>query len=238
MTGVRHDWDLSPAEAIALQRELAARVRIEPLAGPVRTVAGVDCAVIGRAGRWRTKADQSSTAGQIIAAAVLLDAETLDVLSVAHCTQRLRFPYVPGLLSFREAPAVIEAVGRLGGPPGLLMCDGQGIAHPRGLGLACHVGLWLDVPAIGVAKSRLCGEHRPVAAGRGSRTPLTHEGKAIGAVVRTRDNVKPLFISAGHRVTLDDAVAWTLRCGRGYRLPEPTRQAHLTVARLKRSISP
>jgi len=236
--GLRHDWDLSPAEAIALQRELAARVRIEPLAGPIRTVAGVDCAVIGRAGRWRAKADQSSTAGQIIAAAVLLDAETLDVLSVAHCKQRLRFPYVPGLLSFREAPAVIEAVGRLGAPPDLLMCDGQGIAHPRGVGLACHVGLWLDVPTIGVAKSRLCGEHGPVAARRGSRTPLTHDGKVIGAVVRTRDNVKPLFISAGHRVTLAGAVAWTLRCGRGYRLPEPTRQAHLTVTSLKRSISP
>lgn len=236
--GVRHDWDLTPAQAIALQQELAARVRIEPLADSARTVAGVDCAVIGRAGRWRAKADQSSTAGQIIAAAVLLNAGTLEVLSVAHCTQRLRFPYVPGLLSFREAPAVIEALRRLPAPPDLLMCDGQGIAHPRGLGLACHVGLWLDVPTIGVAKSRLCGEHRPVAARRGSRARLTHEGKVVGAVVCTRDNVKPVFISAGHRVTLEGAVAWTLRCGRGYRLPEPTRRAHLAVTRLKRSISP
>jgi len=145
------------------------------------------------------------------------------------------FPYVPGLLSFREAPAVIEAVRRLSEPPDLLMCDGQGVAHPRGLGLASHVALWLDVPTIGVAKSRLCGAHRDVATKRGSKAQLKLGGRVIGTVLRTRDRVKPLYISVGHRITLAEAVRWTLAATAGYRLPEPTRQAHLAVAKLKLS---
>ncbi len=216
-----HRWDITPRRAIALQRELASRVRIEPIRGPVRTVAGVDCAFAAGGAR-------------IVAAAVLCDTATLGVIATAHVEQPCRFPYVPGLLSFREAPAVIAAVERLTDRPDLLMCDGQGMAHPRRLGLACHVGLWLDLPTIGTAKSRLCGEHKPVGNNRRCRVQLRHKNEVIGAVLRTRTGVKPLYVSVGHRATLDDAVRWTLRCARKYRLAEPVRQAHMLVTSLSR----
>ena len=220
MAGLQHDWDLSPKQAIALQRRLAEQIRVEPLAGEVRTVAGVDCAL-------------AAGGTKIAAAAVLCDAESMEIIAGASAVQPCRFPYVPGLLSFREAPVVIEAVRRLADKPDLLMCDGQGLAHPRGLGLACHVGLWLDMPTIGVAKSRLCGQHHEVGPKRGSKVQLRHDDKIIGAVVRTRDNVKPLYISVGHRITLAEAVHWTLACGRGVRLPQPTRLADRVAAQLK-----
>jgi len=215
-----HSWDISPKEAIALQRRLAGLVRIEPIAGPVRTVAGVDCA-FADGGR------------QIIAVAVLCDADTMEVLARSETRRACTFPYVPGLLSFREAPAVIEAVGKLTTRPDLLMCDGQGLAHPRGMGLACHVGLWLDMPVIGVAKSRLCGEYSEPPDDRGGRSSLTLHGEVIGSVVRTRTKVKPLFISVGHRITLAEAIDWTLRAGRGFRLPQPTRLADKSVSQAK-----
>jgi deoxyribonuclease V len=154
----------------------------------------------------------------------------MEVLASRHVERPCGFPYVPGLLSFREAPAVIEAVTALTERPDLLMCDGQGIAHPRGLGLASHVGLWLDLPTIGVAKSRLCGAHRPVGLRRGCRVRLVHDGRVVGSVVRTRTSVKPLYVSIGHRITLPEAVGWVLRAARGYRLPEPNRRAHLLVS--------
>lgn len=219
--GIRHEWDLTPTQAIKLQGDLASAVRLEPIKGPIRTIAGVDCALVD---------DR-----RIAAAAVLCDADSLEVLQQAFCVRPLTFPYVPGLLSFREAPAVIEAVERLSQAPDLLMCDGQGIAHPRGLGIACHVGLWLDLPTIGVAKSRLCGEHRDVGPKRGCKVQLKFKGRLIGSVCRTKTNVKPLYISPGHRITLDEAVAWALRADGGYRLPEPTRLADQAVAKLKRS---
>ncbi|KPK83591.1 MAG: hypothetical protein AMJ81_07855 [Phycisphaerae bacterium SM23_33] len=213
---IRHRWDISPKRAIALQRQLAGKVRVCPLPGPVRTVAGADCAFLP-GGR------------KIVAAAVLCDARTLEVIAARHVVRPCRFPYVPGLLSFREAPAVIAAVKALPQQPDLLLCDGQGLAHPRRLGLAAHVGLWLELPTIGLAKSRLCGEHRPVGRRRGCRVQLRHDGEVVGAVVRTRTGVKPLYVSVGHRVTLPQAVRWTLRCGREYRLAEPIRQGHLLV---------
>ncbi|KKL50305.1 hypothetical protein LCGC14_2306810 [marine sediment metagenome] len=188
---------------------------------PVRTIAGVDCAFLD-GGRL------------IVAAAVMCDAGTMETIATGHVIRPCRFPYVPGLLSFREAPAVIAAIKRLGRAPDLLMCDGQGMAHPRRLGLACHVGLWLDLPTIGVAKSRLCGEHRPVGRRRGCRAQLRDGKDVIGAVVRTRTDVKPLYVSVGHRVSLADSIAWTLRCTRGLRLPEPARRADRLVATLKR----
>ena len=218
---LRHSWDISPKEAIRLQRELAGGVRVKPLKGPVRTIAGTDCAFLGK--------------DRIIAAAVLCDARTLRVIASSSVTQQVRFPYVPGLLSFREAPAVIAAVEQLAPRPDLLMIDGQGLAHPRGLGIASHVGLWLDIPTIGVAKSRLCGEYGDVPAHRGGRAELMLDGGVVGAVVRTKDNVRPLFVSVGNRVTLDEAVAWTLRAGRGFRLPQPTRLADMLVSQLKRN---
>lgn len=217
-----HPWDISPKDAVALQRELAELVRVEPLDVPVRTVAGVDCAF--------TEGGKG-----IVAAAVLCDAETMDVVGRGEARRACTFPYVPGLLSFREAPAILDAVGDLPARPDLLMCDGQGLAHPRGLGLATHVGLWLGLPTIGVAKSRLCGEHGEVPHARGRRADLTLGGTRIGAVLRTRDGVRPLYVSVGNRITLDESVAWVLRSGRGFRLPQPTRLADKHVARLKHS---
>jgi deoxyribonuclease V len=224
-----HSWDISPKEAVALQQRLAGLVRVEPIAGPVRTVAGADCAFA--AGPW----GPTWGGGEIIAAAVLCDAETMAVLCRSETHRPCTFPYVPGLLSFREAPAIIEVVGKLSPRPDLLMCDGQGLAHPRGMGLACHVGLWVDMPVIGVAKSRLCGEHGDVPAHRGGRAELMLDGRVVGAVLRTRDNVRPLFISVGNRVTLDEAVAWTLRAGGGFRLPQPTRLADMMVSQLRKN---
>jgi deoxyribonuclease V len=219
-----HSWDLTPREAIALQTRLAGLVRGEPLAGEVRTVAGADCA-FARGGK------------EILATAVLCDAATMAVVAAATVRRPCTFPYVPGLLSFREAPAILEAVGRLPRWPDLLMCDGQGRAHPRGMGLACHVGLWLDLPTIGVAKSRLCGEHRSVGRRRGCRVRLLLDGRIVGSVLRTQTDVNWLYVSQGHRITLEEAVRWVLRCSRGVRLPEPTRQADMLVGRMKKDMS-
>ncbi len=214
-----HRWDISPKEAIALQRRLARSVIVEPLSGPVHTIAGTDCAFL-------------DDGKKIAAVAVLCDARTLAPLATAVEVRACRFPYVPGLLSFREAPAVIAAIEKLPHRPDLLMCDGQGIAHPRGLGLASHIGLLLDLPTIGVAKSRLCGEHRQSGLKRGNRAQLIFDGNKVGVALRTRDGVNPLYISVGHRITLEEAIRWTLRAAR-FRLPEPTRLAHQTVTRVK-----
>jgi deoxyribonuclease V len=213
-----HLWNLAPKEAIQLQRELAGLVRVEALPGEIRSVAGADCAFIGR--------------DRIVAAAVLCDAGTLNVIATAEVIQPCTFPYVPGLLSFREAPAIIAAIGKLPTRPDLLMIDGQGQAHPRRFGIASHVGLWLDIPTIGVAKSLLCGEHRAPAAARGRRTLIRYNGAVVGAALRTRTGVKPVFISVGHRVTLQEAIRWALRAARFVRLPEPTRRAHQYVTRI------
>jgi len=219
---IKHRWDISPAEAVRLQKRLAARVRVEPLTRRIRTVAGTDCAFTDR-GR------------QVVAVAVLCDAESMDVISWSGAVSPCRMPYIPGLLSFREAPAVIEAFEKLPFRPDLLVCDGQGLAHPRGLGLASHVGLWLNLPTIGVAKSRLCGEHATPGVARGCRRQLRLAGRVVGSVLRTRTGVKPVYVSVGHRVTLPEAIRWTLRCARRFRLPEPTRQAHRYVTALKSS---
>jgi deoxyribonuclease V len=217
---LRHSWDISPGQAVELQRRLAARVCAVAIRGQVRTVAGTDCAF-------------AADGQQIIASAVLCDAGTMEVIASSSIVRPCRFPYVPGLLSFREAPAVIEAVRKLPRRPDLLMCDGQGLAHPRGLGLASHVGLWLNVPTIGVAKSRLCGEHRRPGAKRGCRAVLRHEGRIVGSVLRTRTNVKCVYVSVGHLITLKEAIDWVLRSCRAVRLPEPTRQAHRFVSLAK-----
>ena len=222
---IKHSWNLSPSQAIALQRRLAGQVRIEPLGAQIRSVAGTDCAFLDGGRR-------------ILAVAVLCDGQSMTPIASARSIGPCRFPYISGLLSFREAPAVLTAVEKLPQRPDLLMCDGQGLAHPRGLGLASHVGLWLDLPTIGVAKSRLCGEHRPVGLNRRCHVQLRFDGRLVGSVVRTRMGVRPLYVSIGHRVTLDDAVSWTLKCCRGVRLPEPTRRAHQAVTDDKRRHRP
>lgn len=220
-----HAWDLPAADAVALQEELAARVVRAPLKGAVKRIAGVDCAF--------------PDANTIVAAAVLCDARRMAVEGAVSLVRPCRFPYIPGLLSFREAPAVIEVIEELAeayGRPDLLMCDGQGIAHPRGLGIASHVGLWLDMPSIGVAKSRLCGKHTEPGNTKGCRRRLTYQGRVVGAVVRTRDTVKPLYVSVGHRVALADAIRWVLRACRGVRLPEPVRHADRLAGIAKRNV--
>ena len=217
---IRHPWDISPRQAIQLQKELAGEVTLSPLKEPIHTVAGVDCAfVVG--GR------------SIITAAVLCDAKTWKPIAVASDRRKCSFPYVPGLLSFREAPSILAAIERLPERPDIVMCDGQGLAHPRRFGIACHVGLWLDIPTMGVAKSRLCGRHRALGLRRGCCVKLRDDSSVIGAVLQTQDGVKPLYVSPGHMITLEDAIAWTLKAANAVRLPQPTRLAHQHVSHLK-----
>lgn len=217
-----HRWNLSLREASRLQRRLRARLSLRPPRRPPRRVAGADVGYDAERDR-------------MIAAIVVLRAPQMRVEEVATAVGRPRFPYVPGFLSFREAPVVLRAARRLARLPDLLMCDGQGLAHPRRFGLACHLGLLLEVPSIGVAKSLLVGTHREPAARRGSRAALRHAGQVVGVALRTRDGVRPVYVSAGHRCTLAWAVRQVLACGRGYRLPEPVRLAHQEVTRLRRA---
>lgn len=212
-----HPWDVSPKEAVAIQRELAGRVVRGGGTGEVRRVAGADIAV----GRGSKRAR---------GAVVVLSYPELELVEAVTVEAELSFPYVPGLLSFREAPVLREAFRQLRRPFDLLLVDGQGYAHPRRFGLACHLGLLLDVPAIGVAKSRLLGEHDEPGLEAGDRADLVDGGEVIGGVLRTRSNVKPLYVSVGHRIGQAEAEAWVIRCGRGYRLPEPTRLADKAAA--------
>jgi deoxyribonuclease V len=206
-----HDWDVTPDQAVAIQQRLRSLVRLEnalPL-DRVRTIAGIDAA-------YKEGAR---------AAVVLLSFPALEVLERVTAVRAEAFPYVPGLLSFREAPAALDALAKLSTPPDLLMCDGQGIAHPRRLGLASHLGVYLDRPSIGCAKSRLVGSYTEPRQQIGDRSPLTHRGELVGMVVRTKPRTNPLFVSIGHKIDLETAVAVVLACLRGYRLPEPTRLA-------------
>ena len=207
-----HSWNLSTSEAVALQKRLATEVIREDRLGSVRRVAGVDVGYGKRGGDAR-------------AAVVVLDLADLTVLESVTATRAVAFPYVPGLLSFREAPVAIEALGKLLIRPDLLLCDGQGIAHPRRLGIASHLGLLLDIPSIGVAKSRLIGTHEDPGPRRGDWAPLVNKGEVIGAVLRTRPGTKPIYVSIGHRICLDTAVSCVMRCTTRFRLPETTRAA-------------
>lgn len=209
----QHAWDVSPQEAIAIQRDLRAQLVLEDDFGPVTRVAGVDAGF--EAGGAVTRA-----------AVAVLNFPGLEL--VAHSVARLptSFPYIPGLLSFREIPAVLAALEGLASLPDLLLVDGQGYAHPRRLGIACHLGLVTGLPTIGVGKTRLLGTYQEPDERRGAWTPLWDKEEIVGAVLRTRARVKPLFISAGHRVGLETAVNYVMCCTMRYRLPETTRQAH------------
>ncbi len=210
---LHHRWDLAPEEARAVQKRLRSLLQVEDDFGDVRLVAGTDVGF-----------EDGGTITR--AAVVVLRFPELTLVEHAISRRPTAFPYVPGLLSFREAPAILEALGCLGARPDLLLCDGAGYAHPRRFGLACHLGLLSDIPAIGVAKSRLIGRHDPVPDERGAWQPLKDRDEVIGAVLRTRPGTQPLYISVGNRISLASAVDWTLRCTRGYRLPETTRWAH------------
>lgn len=218
-----HSWSVAPKTAVQLQRELAPRVETStpfPVTLPA-LVAGADVSY-------------TRFAKTLFAAVVVLELPSFRLADHAVVEAAAAFPYVPGLLSFREAPAVLEAFARLKAKPALLMCDGQGIAHPRRFGLACHLGLWLDLPTLGCAKSRFVGEFGALTEEAGGTAPLMDKGQTIGAAVRTKRRTKPLFVSPGHRLDLASAVAWTLASVNGYRVPEPTRQAHLYVNAARR----
>jgi deoxyribonuclease V len=208
-----HPWDVTPQGAKEIQEELRSRVITVDQLGPVNLIAGVDVGFEAN--------------GRITRAAVaVLCYPGLELVQKTLVRQPTSFPYVPGLLSFREVPAILNALAQLDAIPDLFLCDGQGYAHPRRFGLACHLGLLCDLPSIGVAKSRLIGTHEPVGQERGSWQPLMDEGEVVGAALRTRTGVKPVFVSLGYRISRETAIDFTLQCSPKFRISEPIRQAH------------
>lgn len=216
-----HSWPRSAADALALQRRLAPQVRLTPLdLNGVKRVAGADLSL-------------SRDGDELIAGIVVWDIAAQCVVEHVVVRRPCRFPYVPGLLSFRETPGVLAACRRVRSGVDVLICDAQGLAHPRRFGLACHVGLWLDLPTIGCAKSRLCGDFREPGARRGEAADLMLDGERVGAVLRTRRGVKPVFVSPGQRCDIDSACRVVMACLTRFRLPEPTRLAHQLVTRAR-----
>ena len=213
-------WPTTFEEAQALQEKLRSQVITSDDLGEVRAVAGVDAG-------YEPDPGAGADSGAVLARAaiVVLDYPSLRPIDYTVARRPATFPYVPGFLSFRETPAVIAAIEQLRVRPDLLICDGQGIAHPRRFGIACHVGLLTGIPAIGCAKSLLVGRYAPVPDERGATVPLVHRGEQVGAVLRTRPGTKPLFISAGHRISLATAIDYVMSCTTKYRLPETTRAA-------------
>jgi deoxyribonuclease V len=220
-----HGFDLSPAEARRLQGELASRVMTGPALdlGRVRYVAGAD---VSTEGKWA------------YATVAVLDFPGLSVVEVEGFEAPLEFPYVPGLLAFREIPSVIGALRKVETAVDAVILDAQGLAHPRRMGLASHIGLFLDVPTVGCAKSLLVGEHGEPGLKKGSVAELVHRGEVVGRVVRTRERVSPVYVSVGNGIDLSSATALVLACCTRYRLPEPTRQAHNAANRLRRGEDP
>ena len=216
------DWNLTPREAVRLQQELRCRVVLEDRFDGIRTVAGADLA-------FDPETDQA------VAAVIVYRFPGLEEVERQMAWRKLRFPYVPGLLSFRESPVLLAAFGRLRSDPDLIMIDGHGRAHPRCFGIACHIGILLDKPTVGCAKSVLVGEYREPAAAKGARTPLVVHGERLGVVLRTRSHVKPVFVTQGHRITLESAVGQVERCLDGFRIPKPTREADHYVRELRRA---
>jgi deoxyribonuclease V len=217
-----HEWNLTTAEASELQKSLASQVDVSTSLPPWKTVAAAD-ASYNKFSEW------------LYAAVVVVEAGTFAVIERAGVVAEARFPYVPGLLSFREAPAVLDAFARLKTRPDVLLCDGQGIAHPRRLGLASHLGLWLGLPTIGCAKSLLCGHYNEPGPVRGDKSPLIDQEEVIGSVVRTRSRVKPVYVSPGHLCDLEGAVSVVLATTVKYRLPLPSRMAHDYVNEIRRA---
>ncbi len=235
-----HSWNLSYSQAIALQKQLCEKVQFVELKSQLKTIAGIDCAL-------------SKDKQRIIAAVIVLrrkascgklqtsqkklwcptQSSDFEIIETANAVEELTFPYIPGLLSLRESPVCIAAVEKLKHKPDAFLIDGQGIAHPRRLGLASHLGLFFNKPTIGCAKSRLTGTYKEPTPEKGAFSPLKDGNETIGAVVRTRSNVKPVFVSIGNKCLLTDAIKITLDCTTKYRIPEPTRLAHQLVSKLK-----
>lgn len=218
-------WPTTLEDARAVQERMRGLVRLEPLADLPRLVAGIDVGLLQD--------------GLVRAAIAVLSFPALTLVESALAIQPAAFPYVPGFLSFREIPPVLEALGKLNALPDLLVCDGQGIAHPRGFGIASHLGVLTGLPSLGVAKSRLVGRYAEPGSERGSRSPLVYRTRQVGWVLRTRTGVKPVFVSPGHRLDLDGGLELALALTPKYRLPETTRQAHnLASGHGERSIKP
>jgi deoxyribonuclease V len=211
-----HPWNVTYREAVCIQEKLRQNISLTNAARKVRSVAGADVSY-------------SMRGGEGIAAMVVFSYPDLDLMDEAFARGEISFPYIPGLLSFREAPLLIEAFQRLQRIPDVVLYDGQGIAHPRSLGLASHMGLLLELPSVGCAKKRLVGDFGEVGLQPGSTTPLKMKGNIIGAVIRTRRGVKPVFVSPGHLIDLEFSIQLVLKTCRGFRLPEPIRRAHLMV---------
>ena len=213
-----HGWEVGAAQAREIQESLAKRVIAEDAVITPRLIAGIDISAPDAQGVAR-------------GAVVVLGYPEFNLVEVKVADGKITFPYVPGLLSFRESPLILAACEELCSLPDLVLIDGQGIAHPRRLGLASHVGLFLGLPTIGCAKSILCGQHRPVGEEAGSHAEMFDNGELVGAALRTKSGVKPIYVSVGHRIGLASALQWVIRCCRGYRLPEPTRLAHHAAGR-------
>ncbi|AWB43158.1 deoxyribonuclease V [Paenibacillus sp. CAA11] len=216
---LNHSWNLTETEAIELQQELARQVVKEDCYSSIQYVAGVDVAY-------------SEHSDKLIAAVVILESDTLNLVESIVVEDHVQFPYIPGLFSFRELPPIVKAFDQLKNTPQLVVCDGQGIAHPRRFGLASHLGLLFDVPAIGCGKTRLLGEYEEPGSTRGASSPLVDRNEVIGNVLRTQDAIKPIFVSIGHRISLNSACDWILRLAPSYRLPETTRHADQLVNRV------
>jgi deoxyribonuclease V len=208
-----HNWNLSPREAIEIQKQLAYEIVTEnKFTEPIKTVAGIDLG-------FDLKTDTSR------AVVVVLSFPELKLLETSEAKMPIQFPYVPGLLSFRETPVAIRALENLHLTPDIILCDGQGLAHPRRFGIACHIGLIANVPTIGVAKSILVGKFENLGETRGSTADLIHRHEKIGVALRTKDKVQPVYVSVGHRIGLKTATDYVLQCAPKYRLPETTRLA-------------
>ncbi len=211
-----HEWPLSPGQAVDIQNQLRSKIKLEPLPAAPKFIAGADVS-------YTRNSDDG------FAAVVVLTWPQLEMVELQVARDRVPFPYIPGLLSFREAPILLQAFEKLHTRPDVILFDGQGIAHPRTMGLATHMGLWLQLPSIGCAKSKLFGTGAMPDSVRGSWKSLHHDGREIGAIVRTRTGVKPVFVSPGHLITLRESIDLVLHAATRYRLPEPLRQAHLQV---------
>jgi deoxyribonuclease V len=208
-----HEWNLTTQQAIELQKQLAYEViREDRFTEPIKTVAGIDLGYDLKTNMCR-------------AVVVVLKFPELELIESAEAIMPIQFPYVPGLLSFRETPVAIKALEKLENAPDLILCDGQGIAHPRRFGIACHIGLFADVPSIGVAKSLLIGKYGTLGELRGSTAPLIYYNEEVGVVLRTKNKVQPVYVSVGHKISLETATNYVLQCTTKYRLPETTRLA-------------
>ncbi|MCP5005956.1 MAG: deoxyribonuclease V [Planctomycetes bacterium] len=219
---IKHAWQISEVEALQLQQELAAKVVSTDQFDDIKLVAGVDVAY-------------AKEGDKLVAAVVILDANSLDVVETVTAEDKAQFPYIPGLFSFRELPPLIKAFAKLQNRPDLVVCDGQGYAHPRRFGLACHLGVIFDVPTIGCGKTRLLGEHQEPDITRGAVAPLIDNNEVIGNVLRTQTDINPIYVSIGHRISLSTACEWVLKLSPKYRLPQTTRLADQVVNKAMKS---